>query len=247
MKISIVTVCLNSQETIVSAVRSVCEQDYPDIEYVVIDGGSQDNTLTLIAPYQGKLATVVSEPDQGIYDAMNKGLALATGEVVGFLNADDMYADTDVVRRIAEQFCDPCVDACYGDLIYVDPRDPQRITRRWHAGIGSKAKLYQGWMPPHPTFFMRRQCYQQHGGYRLDMGTAADYELMLRYLLCHDIRAVYLHQVLVQMRSGGASNTSFKSRFSAHLMDWKAWWVNGLMPYPWTLLCKPLRKLGQWF
>lgn len=147
MKISIVTVCLNSQETIVSAVRSVCEQDYPDIEYVVIDGGSQDSTLTLIAPYQEKLAAVVSEPDQGIYDAMNKGLALATGEVIGFLNADDMYADTDVVRRIAKQFCDPCVDACYGDLIYVDSRDPQRVTRRWHAGIGSKDKLYHGWMP----------------------------------------------------------------------------------------------------
>jgi len=247
MKISIITVSLNSQETIAAAACSVCCQDYPNIEYIVIDGGSRDGTLEKLEPYRQRIAVLVSEPDRGIYDAMNKGLALATGDVVGFLNADDQYADTGVIGRVAKMFADTATGACYGDLVYVRARAPEQIVRYWNAGLISRSKLYLGWMPPHPTFFTRRQYYQQYGGYRLDLGTSADYELMVRYLLCHGVHVAYLPQVLVCMKSGGASNGTFVSRFRAHLMDWKAWRVNGLIPYPWTVPCKPLRKLGQWW
>ncbi len=247
MKLSVITVSLNSQETIAATARSVCEQSYPDIEYLVIDGGSCDGTLTQLAPYREKIATVLSEPDRGLYDAMNKGLALATGEVVGFLHADDQYADREVLARVAAVFATGTIDACYGDLVYVDACHPNRVTRSWRAGQLTRRKLYFGWMPPHPTFFVRRQWYRQYGGYRLDLGTAADYELMLRYLLRHRLQAAYLPYLLVSMRSGGASNRSLNSRLQAHAMDWKAWLVNGLLPYPWTVPCKPLRKVKQWY
>jgi len=246
MKVSIITVSLNSQATISSTVRSVIGQDYPDIEYLVIDGGSQDGTLEQLVPYRHRITTLVSEPDRGLYDAMNKGIALATGDVIGFLHADDQYSDTEIIGRVVKVFGDAAVEASYGDLVYVDAADLQRITRYWSARSYSRSKFYWGWMPPHPTFFVRRQCYQRYGGYRLDMGSSADYELMLRYFLCHDLQAVYLSHVMVQMQSGGVSNASLINRLWAHVMDWKAWWVNGLVPYPWTMPCKPLRKLGQW-
>lgn len=246
MKLSVITVSLNSQETIAETARSVCEQSYPNIEYLVVDGGSRDGTLAQLEPYRHRIATLLSEPDRGIYDAMNKGLALATGDVIGFLHADDQYADSGVLARVAEVFADDAVAACYGDLVYVDTRDAGRVRRYWRAGEMARNKLYHGWMPPHPTFFVRRQYYQRLGGYRLDLGTAADYELMLRYLLCHQLSAVYLPHLLVRMRSGGASNRSLVSRLRAHGMDWKAWLVNGLLPFPWTVPCKPLRKLTQW-
>lgn len=247
MKLSVITVSLNCQDTIAATARSVCEQSYPDIEYLVIDGGSQDGTLAQIELYRRRIATVLSEPDQGLYDAMNKGIARATGDVIGFLHAGDLYADSEVLARVAEVFTDDAVAACYGDLVYVDAQDQHKITRDWRAGLLTRCKFYYGWMPPHPTFFVRRRHYQQYGGYRLDLGTAADYELMLRYLLRHRLQAVYLPRLLVRMRSGGASNCSFGSRLRAHCMDWKAWLVNRLLPLPWTVPCKPLRKLAQWW
>jgi glycosyltransferase len=247
MKLTVITVSLNNQDTIAATARSVLEQRYPDIEYLVIDGGSQDGTLAELEPYRHRIASVLSEPDQGLYDAMNKGLARATGDIIGFLHADDHYADSDVLQKVADTFCDAAVGACYGDLVYVDAHDPLQVTRYWRAGRGSRCKLYHGWMPPHPTFFVRRQYYRQYGGYRLDLGTSADYELMLRYLLCHQVQAAYLPHILIRMRTGGTSNSSISNRLRAHCMDWKAWRVNGLMPYPWTVPCKPLRKLGQWY
>jgi glycosyltransferase involved in cell wall biosynthesis len=247
MRLSVITVCLNSQETIAATARSVCEQSYPDVEYLVIDGGSRDGTLPQLEPYRYRIAAVISEPDRGLYDAMNKGLALATGDVIGFLHADDQYMDSDVLARVADVFADDAVAACYGDLVYVDAKDQDRVTRHWRAGLLTRRKLYHGWMPPHPTFFVRRQYYQQYGGYRLDLGTAADYELMLRYLLRHHLQAAYLPHILVHMLSGGVSNRSIASRLRAHCNDWKAWQVNGLMPLPWTVFCKPLRKVAQWW
>jgi len=176
---------------------------------------------------------------------MNKGVALAGGEIVGTLNADDVYADASVLDRVRKVFDDPEIQACYGDLDYVDARFPERVVRRWRSGAGTPAKFYRGWMPPHPTFFVRRSVYGRCGAFNTELGTAADYELMLRFLLKHGIRAAYIPEVLVRMRSGGVSNSSLGRRLRAHRMDRLAWEVNGLKPYPWTLPLKPLRKLGQ--
>lgn len=245
-KISIITVCLNSGKTIEATIKSLVAQNYHDIEYIIIDGISIDGTLDIISKYSYAVTKVVSENDTGIYDAMNKGIACATGEVIGFLNADDLYADELVVSRVAEVFCDPAVEACYGDLVYVDADNTQRVVRTWRAGDFARNKMYNGWMPPHPTFFVRRDCYKRNGGYRTDMGSSADYELMVRYILCHKITVAYIPHTLMYMRTGGISNAAFRNRIRAHAMDWKAWRVNGLIPYPWSLPLKPLRKLLQW-
>lgn len=262
MKISIITATYNASTTITDCLQSVASQTHP-AEHIIIDGASTDNTLDIVrnlCPH----ARIFSEPDQGIYDAMNKGIALATGDIIGILNADDFYASPDVLVKVAAVFEDPSVVACYGDLVYVrgpveaktaeggvSPEftfhpSPFTVVRYWQSGSYSVDKFYLGWMPPHPTFFVRRSVYERYGAFRLDMGSAADYELMLRLLLKHGLQTVYIPEVLVRMRVGGASNETLTSRIKANRMDRRAWEVNELRPYPWTLLCKPLRKIGQW-
>jgi glycosyltransferase len=190
---------------------------------------------------------LLEESPTGIYPAINAGIRAATGSIVGVLNADDLYAAPRVLEQVHAVFDDPKVDACYGDLCYVDQRDTGRVVRYWRAGSFSRSRFRHGWMPPHPTFFLRRCMYEEHGLYRTDLGTAADYELMLRMLYKHQVRAVYLPEVLVHMRAGGASNASLGARLAAHRMDREAWRTNDLRPYPWTLAAKPLRKLNQWW
>jgi glycosyltransferase len=246
LKISIITVCHNSRSTIAEALQSVAGQHYGAIEHIVIDGGSTDGTLAVLKQYLSGIACLISEPDSSIYDAMNKGIAKATGEIIGFLHSDDLYTDSSVLAEVAAAFSDPSVDACYGDLVYVHRKNPDKVVRYWRSNNADRKDLYLGWMPPHPTFFVRKQCYVRNGIYRTDLGSSADYELMLRYLLKERIYAVYLPRVLVRMRVGGMSNASLRQRMHAHLMDWKAWQVNGLIPCPWTLPMKPLRKLHQW-
>jgi glycosyltransferase len=246
VRLTIITVTLNSRYSIEDTINSVLSQSFENIEHIFIDGGSGDGTLEILESYKDKVATVVSGPDNGIYDAMNKGILLATGDVIGILNADDVYATKDTLALVANAFLDPRIDACYGDLVYVCPKEPDQIKRDWKAGSYEERKLYFGWMPPHPTFFVRRTCYTKFGLYRTDLGSSADYELMLRYLLCHKIRLAYIPEVLVRMHTGGTSNASIGNRLNAHLMDWRAWQVNGLHPYPWTLPFKPLRKITQW-
>ncbi len=217
------------------------------VKHILIDGGSADQTLSIADSRRLHFHKIRSEADQGIYDAINKGIRLASGAAVGLLHADDVLADHRVIEDVQEAFSDPEVGAVYGDLDYVHRSNSSRVVRHWNAGEYAPGKLYHGWMPPHPTFFVRRECYEKYGLYRLDLGTAADYELMLRFLLVHNIRVKYIPRVLVKMRVGGASNASIKARVNANRMDRKAWQVNGLKPYPWTLLAKPLRKVGQWW
>lgn len=245
-KISIITACYNSAPFIKDVFHAVASQYYGNIEHIIVDGGSTDGTRALIDQYRAANTRVVSEPDQGLYDAMNKGIACATGDIIGILNSDDWYATPNVLELVAQAFDDPALDVCYADLVYVDRAANNRVVRYWKSSDYQPGLFEKGWMPPHPTFFTRRQCYQNYGYYRLDLGTSADYELMLRYLRCHKMRAVYLPHLFVMMRTGGVSNMSLAKRLQAHCMDWKAWLVNGLIPYPWTLPCKPLRKLGQW-
>lgn len=246
MKISIITVTLNSQQTIGNTIRSVISQSYPAIEYLIIDGGSTDGTLEIINAHRQQITCLISETDQGIYDAMNKGVCRATGDVIGILNADDIYADNLVLQRVADCFQQTTAEACYGDLAYVSPENPAKVIRFWKAGGYTRYRMYCGWMPPHPTFFVRSRCYKRYGYYRTDIGSSADYELMLRFLLCQKITASYIPHLLVRMRGGGVSNRSLVCRLRAHIMDWKAWAVNGLVPFPWTLPMKPIRKCLQW-
>jgi glycosyltransferase len=247
MKVSIITVVLNSAEYIEDCIKSVIGQDYKDIEYIIIDGGSIDGTIEIIRRYKNRIAKWISEPDRGIYDAMNKGIRMASGDVIGILNSDDMYANQHVLEKVAAVFADGQSESCYGDLIYVDAENADRIRRVWRSDPYNIHRFYQGWMPPHPTFFVHREVYEQYGGFNLELGTAADYELMLRFLVRHEITSSYIPKVLVCMRTGGMSNASVKNRIMANRMDRKAWAVNGLKPYPWTLLFKPLRKIPQFF
>ena len=177
---------------------------------------------------------------------MNKGIAMATGDIVGILNADDYYPSNDVLEKVTEQFKDPTIGACYGDLLYVDAENTEKVVRTWKSGDFEPEKFYWGWMPPHPTFFVRRELYEKFGGFNLGLGSAADYELMLRFLLKNHVKAAYIPEVLVRMRVGGVSNASFANRIKANRMDRKAWGVNDMRPYPWTLIAKPVRKLVQW-
>ena len=243
--ITLITPVRNSAETIADSIRSVNAQTL-DCQHIFVDGASTDGTLEIIEKEKRAGDVLISEPDRGMYDAINKGLERATGDVIGILNADDYYPDDTVLQQVASTFEDPAIDACYGDLLYVDRNDTNKIVRNWKSGEYDKKMFYNGWMPPHPTFFVRKRLYEKHGGYRLDLGSAADYEMMLRLLLRHAARAAYIPRVLVHMRNDGMSNASLKNRLRANRFDREAWRVNGVKPRPWTLAAKPLRKILQW-
>lgn len=246
MKISIITVCYNSAATIERAIKSVLSQDYPDVEYIVIDGGSTDGTVDIIKKYQGRIVHFVSEKDGGIYDAMNKGTTLATGDIVGILNSDDLYADNKVLSVVMAMFAgDASVDAVYGDIAYFHKETPLIFFRYWKAGAFSRAKMRNGWMPPHPAFFVRKAYYQQRGTFRLDFGTAADYELLLRFMLA-GIRMKYIDQTFVHMQAGGASGKSFSARRKAWRMVRESWMVNGARPPLLLIERRLLSKLSQY-
>jgi len=244
-EISIITATYNAAATIRDCLECIKEQTVA-VEHILVDGMSEDSTLSIIQEYNTPMTHVLSEPDNGIYDAMNKGLKLAGGEIIGILNADDFYPAKDTLNKVVKAFDNPQIDACYGDLLYVDGTNTDKIVRNWHSGSFNPGKFYWGWMPPHPTFFVRRSVYDRYGLFNTELGSAADYEIMLRFLVKHEIQAAYIPEVLVKMRTGGVSNASVKNRLTANKMDRKAWKVNGLKPYPWTLSMKPLRKVGQW-
>lgn len=245
--ISIITVCRDAAGVIENCLRSVAGQTVP-VQHIVIDGASTDSTVEIVEKHQQEHPCVqfLSEPDDGIYDALNKGIVLATGDVVGLLNADDFYRHERVLENVVSVIDSSGADACYGDLEYVAGEDSERIVRRWCSGPYDHRRFLWGWMPPHPTFFVRRKVYERFGGFRRDLGTAADYELMLRFLYKEGISATYLPDVLIRMRAGGVSNNNLRARIKANRMDRLAWKTNGLKPFPWTIPLKPVRKLGQW-
>ena len=216
--VTVVTVVKNGAATIADCVESVLEQNYP-VEYIVVDGGSTDGTIDIVNQYSSQISTIVSEPDKSIYDGMNKGVALATGSILGMLNADDVYAHESVIAHVAEAFEDPAIESCYGDLIYVDPDDCSKITRYWKSGPYKRNLFYNGRMPPHPTFFARISLYKKYGGFNVGLGTSADYELMLRFLLKHGISSVHIPDLMVIMRGGGVSNISVRNRWRANRTD----------------------------
>jgi glycosyltransferase len=222
MKISIITVTFACAETVGDCLASVAAQSYAGREHILIDGASTDGTLAVLEAHRSALAVLVSEPDGGIYDALNKGIALATGDIVGFLHADDLYADGDVLARVAEAFADPAVEAVYGDLVYVAKEDTGRVIRHWRSGAYSRNRLAWGWMPPHPTLYLRRSVYQRLGLFNTRYRIAADYDLMLRVLSGMTGRVVYVPEVLVRMRVGGASNRSLRHVVRKSWEDYRA-------------------------
>ncbi len=245
MKISIVTVTFNAERFIESCVRSVINQTYQDIEYIVVDGSSQDDTLHILNRYNEKVNKIVSEKDKGMYDALNKGIKMATGEVVGLLNADDFFASNTVVADIAKTFEQSKADVLYGDLWYVDQEDTDKALRKWKSKPYEHGMFQWGWMPAHPTFYAKRELFEKLGYYRLDMGSAADYELMIRFMHKHRVKSVYLPEVMVKMRAGGMSNSSVEARLKANKADLEAMKINGIKFPRLAAFLKPVRKIPQ--
>lgn len=247
MKISVITIAFNAADTIEETIRSVLSQDCDSLEYILIDGGSTDGTMEIVEGYRHAFSKIVSEPDRGIYDAMNKGLALASGDLIALLNADDVYAHSSVLNSVCKSIVDNGVEACYADLEYVHRKNPAKIVRKWTSGAYNRLNFKRGWMPPHPAFFVKREVYEKYGYFNTDLKTSADYELMLRFLYRHEVAVTYLPETVVKMKVGGQSNQSIHNRIKANKEDRKAWEINGLDPGRLTFVMKPLRKLNQYW
>jgi len=307
VKISVLTAAFNPGPALRDCLDSVAVQKLPEsvaVEHLVLDGGSTDGTVTVLEQWarEGPGRAFRSEPDDGFYSALNSGIPLAQGDIVGILNADDFYFDDKALARVAGAFADPEVQGVYGDLIYVKggirksevgsrksegggssevgsrksegggssevgsresegggssegvacwrgagDRPELQIKRYWRSGDFRRSGFWWGWMPPHPTVFVRREVYARLGYFRTDLGSAADYEWMVRVMVRHHVPFRYIPHVQVAMREGGMSNRSLAARLAANRNDRKAWSENDLTPLPWTLLMKPLRKLPQWF
>ncbi|MEM1228650.1 MAG: glycosyltransferase family 2 protein [Planctomycetota bacterium] len=245
--ISIVTAVRNCGENLGEAILSVDSQFCESREYVVIDGDSHDGTELVLASNLDHIDILVSEPDEGIYDALNKGIARSSGDVIGFLHADDVLADDTVLHEIREAFLDSDVEAVFGDLVYVDQQATSRIHRYWQEASYDVGRFHLGWMPPHPTVYIRKEVYEEFGGYRTDFSISADYEMMVRLMVKHRIRVKHIPKIMVKMRKGGKSNASWANRRLANWEDRQAWIVNGLKPPPFLRLTKPLRKLPQYW
>lgn len=248
MKISIVTITYNSAATIEDTIKSVVVQDYPDMEYLLIDGKSKDSTLQIAEKYKDKITKIVSEKDGGLYYGLNKGLKMATGDVIGAIHSDDLYAHPQVVSNVMKLFnADPELEGVYADLIFVNREDTNKVMRVWKAGEYKPDSFEKGWMPPHPTFFVRKSVYEKYGYINTDLKLSADYELMLRLIHKHKIKIAYLPETIVKMRMGGVSNISFFVKLKANIEDKLAWKMNNLKPGLFTTLRKPLRKISQYF
>ena len=244
MKITIITSVYNNKATIEDAIQSVLSQTYPNIEYIVIDGASSDGTTDIIRKYEDRISKFISEKDNGIYDGLNKGVDLATGDVIAFLHSDDIYANENVIDNIVKLFESTDTDSIYGDLVYVDKEDTNKIFRYWKSGEYSLRKLCNGWMPPHPTFFLKKEFYEKYGKFDLNFGIAADYDFMLRMLGKYKITTSYLPSVLYKMRVGGASNRSIKNIIQKSREDIKALKNNGIGGVH-TIILKNLIKIPQ--
>lgn len=243
LKLSLVTVVYNAQDTIGQCIESVIGQNYPDLEYIVIDGCSTDNTLSVINQYRPYISILISEPDNGIYDAMNKGISRATGEVVGILNADDFFAGHDILQSVATVFEQQNTDALYGNLDIINKQG--KIVRKWRSHQHGANSFNLGFMPPHPTFYCRRSLFEKLGPYKMDYGSAADYELLVRFVHFCKIRTFYLNKVMVKMRIGGVSSKSLTGRFTAWKFDLKAMRQNNIKLPLLAVVLKPLQKIIQ--
>lgn len=247
MRISVITVVRNGSSTIEETIRSIRGQSYRDVEHIVVDGASTDGTQDVINRYLDRIATFISEPDHGIYDAMNKGLEVASGDVVGFLNSNDFYEHSYVLERVAQAMQDSEVDACYADLVYTDAYDTRRIKRYWKSRPYEQGLCRRGWMPAHPTFFARGALYKRFGGFDLEFRRQADFEMALRLFDTQKIKAVYVPEVWVRMRTGGFSNNSILGVLKGNIEAYRACRKNGVKVTPLFILQKMLLRVPQFF
>jgi glycosyltransferase involved in cell wall biosynthesis len=248
MKISIITVVYNNEKTIKDAIQSVLGQTYKNIEYVIIDGKSKDNTVNLINEYQEKLGYFISEKDNGLYDAMNKGILACTGDVIGILNSDDLYQDLDVINDVMEQFNkDPELDILYGDLVYVKSEDTAKVVRNWKSKAYYNRFFENANVPPHPALFVRNKVYKEAGLFDLDYKIAADYEFMLRIFRNNKFNSKYLNRLMVRMRLGGASNAGLSSIIKQNKEVLNAWKKNNLKCPFYLMPLRVLKKANQFF
>lgn len=231
MRISIITVCYNRKNTIEKAMKSVFDQDYPDIEYIIVDGNSTDGTKEIIESYRDKISKYISEPDNGMYDAINKGLKLASGDVIGLMHSDDEFYDEKAVSRIVTRFkYDPSIEGVYGDGVYVSNDAQERMIRNRIGGAFSRQRIKSGWLPLHPTVYLKRKIFAKYGLYNVDFKIASDTEFLLRYLYKYKVKMSYINSYIVKMRMGGMS-TNFKRAFEVLYEDYKIYKFHGLAPF----------------
>jgi glycosyltransferase involved in cell wall biosynthesis len=245
MKISVVTVCYNSESTLPRALESVAIQRWSEIEHIVIDGASTDGTMGIIERSRRQLAHVLSEPDEGIYDAMNKGLVHATGEIVCFLNADDAYADPEVLSRVAHEMQQHGLDALFGDVVFFNPGAPERNVRRYRSDRFCPDRLAYGWMPAHPALFMKRSIYQQLGGFRTHFRIAGDFDFVARAFAPGRLRYRHLPLIMVRMQSGGVSNAGLRSKWLLNQEVLRSCRENGIRTNIFKILSKYPAKLME--
>jgi len=246
LKTSIITVVYNNEVTIRQAIESVLNQSYPNIEYVIIDGNSKDNTVSIINEYKSKLGYFISEPDKGLYDAMNKGIKACTGDVIGILNSDDLYQDLDVIHDVMQHFNnDPELDLLYGNLVYVKSDNTNKIVRNWKSKSYYNNFFENANVPPHPALFVRRRVYKEEGLFNLDYKLAADYEFMLRIFKNHHFKSKYINRLIIKMRLGGATNQSFSNIVNQNIEILKAWKNNRLKAPFYLMPLRIFKRLAQ--
>lgn len=247
MKISLITVCYNAETNITACLKSVAAQDYPNLEYIIVDGASTDGTLEILEKFSNSISIQISEPDKGIYDALNKGITVATGDVVGIMHSDDFFANPNILSQVANAFTHHKIDLLYGNLDYVKRTNTNKITRKWRSQNYTDNLFLNGWMPAHPTFYAKKNCFSKLGNYDLNFKSAGDYDLMLRFFYKTNLKKFFLDMVMVKMRVGGKSNVSLSNRWFANREDYQALKKNAI-PYPIKIiLFKPLRKIWQFF
>lgn len=245
MKISIITATYNSAAHVANCIESVNSQTYPDIEHIIVDGASKDNTVEIIKAIPNRVAKLISEPDKGIYDALNKGIQLASGELIAFLHTDDVFATPQTIAHVVDQFTHEEVSGVYGDLVFVN--EENKVVRTWNSGSFNRSMVKKGWMPPHPTLVLRKTVYEQYGLFNPSFRIAGDYDFMLRIMLAKDIQLKYLPEVITNMKMGGASTGTIKGIIRKSKEDLRAMRNNGFKLPIVVLLSKNVRKLPQLF
>ncbi len=244
MKISIITATYNSEKNISTCLQSVAGQTYKNIEHIIVDGGSTDKTMEIVKAFPS-VTKYISEPDKGIYDALNKGVKMATNDVIGFLHSDDSMGSTDIIQKIAELFSQKNIQGVYGDLVFVHSENPDKIVRTWKSNRFDRKNIKYGWMPPHPTLYLRKEVYQKHGPFDISFKIAGDYNFMVSVMKDKEINLEYLPEIITKMRMGGVSTGSLKDILTKSKEDIRALRNNGFK-FPFLILAaKNLRKLPQ--
>lgn len=243
MKVSIITSCFNRERTIEATIQSVLTQDYPEIEYIIVDGASRDHTVEIIQKYEDRISTLISEPDHGMYEGINKGIRKATGDIIGLVHSDDILYAPDTISRMVGRFKETEADLVYGNGLFVDYNNLDKVIRRWISGSYSRNKVKRGWLPLHPTVYIRRECFQQIGYYDESFKIAADSDFLVRYLYQNELKISYLNEYIVRMRMGGAS-TSFDKTILKWKEDFRMYKSHGFNPCV-SLPLKILSKIPQ--